>query len=900
MRRLLDAPNNPNLLRGAITQEELHGINRFVLKKDTDKTIGASSSPPPLPAKASSVGGGGGGITDSPKTGSLDRRTKQKLTQQSFTKMKNGCLEDSFDESEERFESCIDITQSIIQQKSSPSSDLLQKQVSDPGHSAGKLALDFLSKKSAIRSVDNVCHSSTNNTYPYSIVNSKQSCDKIDQLAFGISSRSVPNSPGAITDPICNSLSKKCHKMQQQQESRNCINGDGRKVLSSCNSCDDSSGSSPPCVSCDSYVSTVAMMTASSGSFTYSPPAVRISKSEDQLQCPDDGEVGSANTDLDDDVTASLNTLLDTRDDDSPLQSPITAAPPDIWLLRGTHPPQPPGSVTTSTSAPVSATSVASTATITTVAVTTPITSIISNSTSMVHQSAQQYGCPSVGLLHSPVESVHSSHDSDSPLLHSPSSPQSPHSPVSPSSSVPYSSSGVYDKIKSSRDINQSGRSGNMCSNSSSLTTSPDTDIPDELEWDETTPSYVPTSLHSSICGHASVVNKPAMVNGHNATSRNPSQSSSCINKPGRHVAIPNNTQPHFNLVNVDTSSSSSSSNVMHERAKRKKDEHRIVIKVAGPDKSSSSSTLDSASRRRDSSSSIDRKNSSNRRLRKTVSGEGSIVSSLGVTSILKTSHDGVLEPSVANVLTSTHSVGVIPGVDPDVTPTNTPHQTPPISPTQALGRKHSSTSSTTNMSSSQLRHQLSTSPTRSSTTSPPPPQVSPQTPGSGTLSPETLAYQQLWESEDELTGSCISEDDASRSVGGTSAGGKSGIGGGHGNMSHHHSSSSNSSSTTTATTTPQGSSLVIGDGGDVAGGGGSGSGGAGVVENSSNNKASSATTTATSPPLSEDESDIESLHSFHYSPKAVDIPSAVRLAKRLYHLDGFKKTDVSRHLSKK
>ncbi|XP_069680637.1 PH and SEC7 domain-containing protein isoform X3 [Periplaneta americana] len=56
----------------------------------------------------------------------------------------------------------------------------------------------------------------------------------------------------------------------------------------------------------------------------------------------------------------------------------------------------------------------------------------------------------------------------------------------------------------------------------------------------------------------------------------------------------------------------------------------------------------------------------------------------------------------------------------------------------------------------------------------------------------------------------------------------------------------------------------------------------------------------ATSPPLSsEDESDIESLHSFHYSPKAVDIPSAIRLAKRLYMLDGFKKSDVSRHLSK-
>lgn len=73
------------------------------------------------------------------------------------------------------------------------------------------------------------------------------------------------------------------------------------------------------------------------------------------------------------------------------------------------------------------------------------------------------------------------------------------------------------------------------------------------------------------------------------------------------------------------------------------------------------------------------------------------------------------------------------------------------------------------------------------------------------------------------------------------------------------------------------------------------------------------------SSPIS-DESDVDSLHSFHYSPKAVDIPSAVvtfffnnvdrqkrlklmyfqRLAKRLYTLDGFKKSDVSRHLSKK
>ncbi|XP_076054271.1 uncharacterized protein LOC143032905 isoform X6 [Oratosquilla oratoria] len=63
--------------------------------------------------------------------------------------------------------------------------------------------------------------------------------------------------------------------------------------------------------------------------------------------------------------------------------------------------------------------------------------------------------------------------------------------------------------------------------------------------------------------------------------------------------------------------------------------------------------------------------------------------------------------------------------------------------------------------------------------------------------------------------------------------------------------------------------------------------------------KTANSTTAATSPPLSEDESDIESLHSFHYSPKAVDLPSAIRLAKRLYNLEGFKKSDVSRHLSK-
>ena len=58
--------------------------------------------------------------------------------------------------------------------------------------------------------------------------------------------------------------------------------------------------------------------------------------------------------------------------------------------------------------------------------------------------------------------------------------------------------------------------------------------------------------------------------------------------------------------------------------------------------------------------------------------------------------------------------------------------------------------------------------------------------------------------------------------------------------------------------------------------------------------------TRESSPPVSDDGSDVDSLHSFHYSPKAVDLPSAERLAKRLYYLEGFKKSDVSRHLCKK
>lgn len=46
------------------------------------------------------------------------------------------------------------------------------------------------------------------------------------------------------------------------------------------------------------------------------------------------------------------------------------------------------------------------------------------------------------------------------------------------------------------------------------------------------------------------------------------------------------------------------------------------------------------------------------------------------------------------------------------------------------------------------------------------------------------------------------------------------------------------------------------------------------------------------------DDSDAESL--YHQPTKSVDQPSAARLAKRLFNLEGFRKSDVSRHLSKK
>ncbi|XP_068228217.1 PH and SEC7 domain-containing protein-like isoform X1 [Palaemon carinicauda] len=352
--------------------------------------------------------------------------------------------------------------------------------------------------------------------------------------------------------------------------------------------------------------------------FTYPPTstAVRISKSEDHLQYQKDN-MCAVNIELDDDVTSSLNTLLDTRDDSRTSPEPEDRDHRIVWTFN----------------APTS------------------------------------------------PDSVHSSHDSDSPLIRSPS----PASPLSPTSSMQYSCSGVYDKMCSGRDsLGSSNRSENVLSNSSSLT-SPDTDVPDELEWDDTTPTLHIPSSHAN--GFSA---KDLLPNGHN------------------------------NMGSVMTTDRG----LVPDRAKvRKQDENRIVIKVEGPDKNSKRKRPQQLSK----------------------SGEQLHQESPDVNDVSR---------------------------DPDLTPTNT----------------------------------------------------RPPTPGSGTLSPDTLAYQELRESEDEIT--CLSEED--------------GVG-----------------------------------------------------------KASIRTSSTTSPPLSEDESDIDSLHSFHYSPKAVDIPSAVRLAKRLVTLDGFKKSDVSRHLSK-
>jgi hypothetical protein len=92
-------------------------------------------------------------------------------------------------------------------------------------------------------------------------------------------------------------------------------------------------------------------------------------------------------------------------------------------------------------------------------------------------------------------------------------------------------------------------------------------------------------------------------------------------------------------------------------------------------------------------------------------------------------------------------------------------------------------------------------------------------------------------------------------------------------------SSGSGGGSSTNGTMTP-----------DAAAAGTNGSAAGGVAANNANCSLISS---------SEEDSDMESLHSYHPPAKVIDIPSAVRLAKRLFHLDGFKKTDVSRHLSK-
>ncbi|VDP85468.1 unnamed protein product [Echinostoma caproni] len=53
---------------------------------------------------------------------------------------------------------------------------------------------------------------------------------------------------------------------------------------------------------------------------------------------------------------------------------------------------------------------------------------------------------------------------------------------------------------------------------------------------------------------------------------------------------------------------------------------------------------------------------------------------------------------------------------------------------------------------------------------------------------------------------------------------------------------------------------------------------------------------------VSDSESDTESIAEsiYHQPPKAADRSAASRLAKRLFHLDGFRITDVAKHLCKR
>ena len=72
-----------------------------------------------------------------------------------------------------------------------------------------------------------------------------------------------------------------------------------------------------------------------------------------------------------------------------------------------------------------------------------------------------------------------------------------------------------------------------------------------------------------------------------------------------------------------------------------------------------------------------------------------------------------------------------------------------------------------------------------------------------------------------------------------------------------------------------------------------------GVTEPEPNLSSASSTVINAGHDSGSEESDLESLRSYHPPVRTVDVPSAERLAKRLYNLDGFKRTDVSRHLGK-
>ncbi|XP_050699614.1 PH and SEC7 domain-containing protein-like isoform X3 [Eriocheir sinensis] len=527
VRQYLATPNNSEVLRAAITQDDLQGVKHIKAKKSASQTPPeqSSSTPPSLPSPT---------LSDASDRTSLSHGSNHTASENGFHSRDRTAAEN------ER--------------------NSLKKPKSEAYLMTGDLILNL-----------------SRTSHDASWLPQQKTVDDLRKSG----SSSVPTSPNEAN--VCGGR---------------LVKRDLGSPLSLC---------SP--VSIDNHASGAVK-------FTY-PPAgssVRISKSEDHLQYQKDGNMCAVNIELEDDVTSSLNTLLDTCDD--PRSSPLPPPHEDriIWTFNAPR-----------TTSP---------------------------------------------------DSVRSSHDSDSPLIRSPS----PVSPQSPTSSMQYSCSGVYDKMCSGRDsMGSSNRSDNVCSNSSSLT-SPDTDVPDELEWDDTTPTLHLSSPYTNTFG-----NKDLLPNGHGMATTEGGRAS--------------------------------------DKARaRRVDENRIVIKVEGPDAAP-------GSRRRPQH-------------------------------LQKSADDPFPPQDEANR-------------DPDLTPTNT----------------------------------------------------RPTTPGSGTLSPDTLAYQELRESEDEIT--CLSEED--------------------------------------------------------------GTGKASSVRTSS----------TTSPPLSEDESDIDSLHSFHYSPKAVDIPSAVRLAKRLITLDGFKKSDVSRHLSK-